>query len=176
MLITASPLHGVYLVDVEPSADERGLFARTFDAQSFGSAGLMTGIAQCSTSYSPTPYTLRGLHFQTGRHAESKLIRCTRGRVFDVAVDVRPESPSYLAWTSTELSADNRRAVFIPAGFAHGVLTLEPDSELLYLIDAPYDSDAATGLRWDDPDIGIAWPGQPTVVSARDAAFPLVRS
>jgi len=172
--IIPTDLEGVHVIEVEPFADERGLFARTFDADVFRAAGLATNILQCSTSYNKTAFTLRGLHYQIGGQEEIKLVRCTRGRVFDVAVDVRPESRSYLRWTSSELSAVNRRSLYIPAGFAHGLLTLEPDSEVLYQIDTAHALSAARGLRWNDPALAIEWPGNPRVLSEWDASLPLV--
>ena len=175
MKFTRTALRDVVVVDLEPATDERGFFARTFSREGFEEQGLDPAVDQTSISFNLRERTLRGLHYQKGSAAESKLVRCTRGRVFDVAVDVRPESATYLGWVGVELSADNRRALFVPRGHAHGFLTLETETELLYQISAPYQPDAAAGLRWDDPAIGIEWPATPLVIAPRDAGYELLR-
>jgi dTDP-4-dehydrorhamnose 3,5-epimerase len=172
---TRTALPDVVVIDVEPANDERGFFARTYSREEFEEQGLDAAVEQTSLSFNLRARTLRGLHYQKGAAAESKLVRCTRGRVFDVAVDIRPDSATYLRWVGVELSADNRRALFVPRGHAHGFLTLTSETELLYQISAPYQPDAAAGLRWDDPAIGIAWPATPLVISQRDAAYELLR-
>lgn len=172
MRIAPTPLAGVHLVEPEPVPDTRGFFARLVCADSFAAHGMVAEFPQCSVSWNRVAATLRGLHWQAAPHAEAKLVRCTRGAVFDVAVDLRPNSPSYRRWVARELSAENRLALYIPAGCAHGFLTLVDDTELFYQISAPHVPDAARGLRWNDPEIGIDWPMKPAVMSERDAALP----
>jgi dTDP-4-dehydrorhamnose 3,5-epimerase len=174
MLFTETALAGVFIVQPELVDDDRGAFARTFDRDEFARHGLEIDVIQCSLSVNHRAGTLRGLHFQSGKAAESKLVRCVSGRIFDVAVDVRSDSSTYLGWVGVELSADNRSSLAIPAGFAHGFLTLENATEVFYQISAPFQPDAARGLRWNDPAIGIVWPTSPSVMSERDAAFPSI--
>jgi len=169
MRLVATPLEGVMLVEQERLGDERGFFARTYDVE------LLAPIAQMSTSFSPRAGTLRGLHLQREPHGETKLVRCTRGAIFDVAVDLRQQSATLHGWFGVELSADNGRALLIGPGFAHGFQTLLDDTEVLYAIDAPYVGAAASGVRWDDPAFGIDWPDPPPggrTMSDRDAAYP----
>ena len=172
MRFLATDLAGVILVEAEPNSDARGGFARLHCPEDFAAAGI--AFAPDQTSLSPTPpvVTLRGLHFQNAPRAETKLVRAVRGRVFDVAVDLRPESPTHRRWTATELSATNLRALFIPEGVAHGFLTLEPDSDVLYQIAPAYTPGHAAGVRWNDPAFAIAWPAAPQLISARDASYP----
>lgn len=165
-------LEGAFLVELEPHLDERGGFARLWDGAFFAERGLEPGLAQVSLSWNPRAGTLRGLHFQLPPHEEAKLVRCVRGAIFDVIVDLRSGSPTYLAWEGFELTAANRRQLYVPKGFAHGFETLEPDSEVLYFISTPYAPAAARGLRWDDPAVGIAWPSPPSVLSERDRNWP----
>jgi len=172
MKLTACPIDGAWLVDVEPVGDERGFFTRTHCVTEFRARGLEAVFRQSSVSFNTHRGTLRGMHFQAAPHAEIKLVRCTAGAVFDVIVDLREDSPGYGGWFGTELSAANRRALYIPVGCAHGFLTLADATELLYMISVDYVPAAACGLRWDDPTVGIAWPFAPTRVSARDAALP----
>jgi dTDP-4-dehydrorhamnose 3,5-epimerase len=150
------------------------MFARTFDAELFAERGLSATLTQASTSFNARAGTLRGLHHQAEPHGECKLVRCTAGAVFDVIVDLRPGSPSHLRWHGVELSSENRRAVYVPRGVAHGFQTLVDGTDLLYLIDVPYVAGAARGVRWDDPAFGIVWPEPPRerVISARDLSFP----
>jgi dTDP-4-dehydrorhamnose 3,5-epimerase len=165
---------GAWVVEVEAAADDRGMFARTFDADVFRARGLSAEMVQCSTSFNRRAATLRGLHYQAAPHAECKLVRCTAGAVYDVIVDLRPDSPSHARWAAVELSSDNRRAVYVPRGVAHGFQTLVDASELLYMIDTPYVAEAARGVRWDDPAFGIEWPdpGGERTLSDRDRGFP----
>jgi dTDP-4-dehydrorhamnose 3,5-epimerase len=165
-------LDGAWLVELEPARDERGFFARIWDGHAFAARGLDPAMAQASLSSNRRAGTLRGLHFQLPPNAETKLVRCIRGAVFDVIVDLRRGSPTYLAWEGFELTAENRRQLYIPQGFAHGFESLVDDSELLYLISTPYAPTAAAGLRWDDPALGIEWPLPPATVSERDRAWP----
>ncbi len=173
MIFTESPLPGAFLVDLELLTDERGFFARSYCADEFAAHGLSTPLRQCSVSYNALKGTLRGLHYQT-EPQEHKLVRCTAGVIFDVIVDIRPHSPHFRQWFGTELSAQNRRAVFIPPGFAHGFVTLSDDAEVYYMISVPYSPQHAQGFRWSDPAFGIQWPVVPRVISARDAAYPLL--
>lgn len=170
MRFAETAIAGAYLVEPEPFADERGLFARTFCADSFAARGLEARLVQASTSFNPTRGTLRGLHYQAAPHGEAKLVRATAGRLFDVAVDLRPESPTYLAHASVELDASHRNAFYIPEGCAHGFLTLTEDCEVLYLVSAAHAPDCARTVRWDDPAFAIDWPAAPTLISPRDAS------
>ena len=166
---------GVLVVESERIEDERGFFARTFSVEEFAERGMDQRVNQCSTSFNARAGTLRGLHYQSAPHAEAKLVRCTRGAIYDVAVDLRSDSPSYLSWFGVELSAENGRALFVPEGCAHGFQTLADASEVLYQISTPYVPDAARGVRWDDPAFGIDWPTVPPegrTMSARDAEYP----
>lgn len=164
---------GVVVVEPEPAVDERGSFFRAYGREEFATHGLDFVPVQVSSSTNKRRGTVRGLHFQAEPHPEAKLVSCTRGSAFDVAVDLREGSPTYGRWTSVELSGATRRAIYIPAGCAHGFQTLEDDTELLYLISEPYDPELQRGIRWDDPDIGVEWP--PTderILSERDASLP----
>jgi dTDP-4-dehydrorhamnose 3,5-epimerase len=166
---------GVVVVEPERNEDERGFFARTFSADEFTAHGLDARVDQCSTSFNPRVGTLRGLHYQTAPHGEAKLVRCTRGSIYDVAVDLRSGSPSHLRWVGLELSAENGRALFVPEGCAHGFQTLVEDTEVLYQISTPYVPAAARGVRWNDPAFGIEWPpppGEGLTMSSRDAQYP----
>jgi dTDP-4-dehydrorhamnose 3,5-epimerase len=167
-------LPGAYVIDLEPIGDERGFFARMLCQEEFGKHGLDMKIVQANVSYSAERGTLRGLHYQIPPHGENKLIRCVRGAVFDVMVDLRPDSPTYLAWEGVELSAQNRRMAYVPEGFAHGFLTLTDDCEVLYPVTAAYAPSAERGLRYDDPSIDIEWPATVRVVSKKDQSWPLL--
>jgi dTDP-4-dehydrorhamnose 3,5-epimerase len=167
-------LHDVFALDAEPFVDERGSFARTFCVDEFVAHGLEPRVAQCSVSVSERRGTLRGLHLQLAPFEETKVVRCTRGAVFDVVVDLRRDSPTLGRWLGLELRAGLPRSVYVPAGLAHGFLVLEDDTEVEYVISAPYAPDHARGLRWDDPAIAIRWPLVPTIVSERDRSFPPV--
>lgn len=172
MIFTETKLAGVFEVDPEPHCDERGLFARTWCQREFRSLELSDKIVQCSTSFSASRGTLRGLHYQKAPFAEAKLVRCTAGAIFDVALDLREESPTFLEWHGTELSARNRRALYIPAGCAHGLLTLEDASEVFYQMSEFYHPESACGVRWNDPAFKIAWPAAVKVISERDRTLP----
>jgi dTDP-4-dehydrorhamnose 3,5-epimerase len=176
MRFVPTAIAGVIRVEAEPHADERGLFARLHCPEEFAAAGVPFAPAQTSVSRNPQAGTLRGLHYQAAPHAETKLVRVTRGRVFDVAVDLRPGSPTHLQWTAAELSAENLAGLFIPEGVAHGFLTLEPDSDVIYQITPAYRPGHEAGVRWDDPAFGIDWPAAPALISPRDAAYPDYRS
>lgn len=172
MIFRDAGLPGAFLVDQERHVDERGWFARTYCADEFERAGLDPAVAQCSVSRNKRALTLRGLHIQLDPHRESKLVRCTSGRIFDVIVDLRPDASTFGHWAGHTIDAAEGRAVYVPRGMAHGFLTLEPDSEVLYQISVPYEPTAVTGVRWDDPDLAIAWPAAPAVISERDATLP----
>jgi dTDP-4-dehydrorhamnose 3,5-epimerase len=149
-------------------SDERGFFARTFCRETLASEGISVEIAQANLSYSRTRHTLRGLHMQRGRSAEVKIVQCLKGALFDVIVDLRPESPTFCRWQGFELSAENGRVLVVPEGFAHGFLSLTEDVQLAYLVSAAYDPEAEIGFRFDDPAFAVAWPAAPAVVSAKD--------
>ena len=174
MIFEPTAIPGCVVVRPERHADARGTFARTWDLDAFAENGLATGIAQCSTSFSMYKGTLRGMHFQAAPHEEAKLVRCTRGAIWDVCLDLRTDSPTYRHWHAEPLSADNGVALYIPEGCAHGHLTLEPDTEVFYMISTPYVAEAGRGVRWDDPAFGIAWPEKPAVINERDATYPRV--
>jgi dTDP-4-dehydrorhamnose 3,5-epimerase len=170
----ATPLAGACVVDLERIEDERGFFARSFCRDEFEAHGFDACVAQCNVSFNRKRGTLRGLHYQAEPYAEAKLVRCTRGAVCDVIVDIRAASPSRLQWYAVELTADNHRALYVPKGFAHGFQTLTDDTELFYQMSEPYHPGSARGLRWDDPLLAVRWPIAAAVVSPRDAAFPLL--
>jgi len=173
MIFTELALSGAFLVESERLEDERGFFARTFCAAEFAARGLRPPIVQCSVSYNRRRGTLRGLHYQASPHEEAKLVRCTHGAVYDVIVDIRPGSATFRQWAGIGLSAENRRALYVPEGFAHGFQTLVDDTELFYQASAAYVPEAARGIRWDDPALAIAWPpAAARVISPRDLALP----
>jgi dTDP-4-dehydrorhamnose 3,5-epimerase len=176
MRFEASPLPGVWVIELDPIRDERGWFARSFDVEEFTARGLEMSVAQCNASYTSRRGTLRGLHYQLAPHGEPKLVRCVHGAAFHVALDLRPESPSYRRWHGVELSAENLRALYLPAGVAHGSQTLVDDCALLYLMGHCHVPAAARGVRWDDPAFAIRWPatadGAPPLLSQRDSSFP----
>ncbi len=174
MIFTPLELAGAFRIDVEAHRDERGLFARTYCEEEFAAHGVDVRFRQCSVSFNARRGTLRGMHFQAEPHAEDKLVRCTAGAVFDVIVDLRPGSSTYRRWCAAELGAADRRALLVPRGCAHGFLTLSDDAEVFYMISTPYAAASSRGFRWDDPAVGIDWPFAPTIVSARDAALPLL--
>jgi len=174
MRFVESVLSGVWLIELDLIGDERGWFARTFDVSEFRAHGLDPAVAQCNASFNARRDTIRGMHYQTEPHAEPKLVRCVRGAVFDVAVDLRPDSPTYCRWYGVELSVDNHRLVYLPRGIAHGFQTLTHDSEVIYQMGHEHVPEAARGVRWDDPVFAIEW--QPSsssgpIISARDRAY-----
>ena len=175
MIFTETPIAGAYLLDPEPKGDDRGFFARAWCEREFGARGLTARFVQCNNSFSRDRGTLRGLHYQADPHGEVKLMRCIRGAVYDAIVDMRPGSPSYLRWFGVELSADNRRALYVPAGCAHGYETLAYGSEVLYPVSAFYVPEAERGVRWDDPMFGVTWPLPPAQLSEKDRRWPDVR-
>jgi dTDP-4-dehydrorhamnose 3,5-epimerase len=173
MLFRPTELEGAYLIDVERHSDERGFLARTFCDQEFADHGLPMRIVQSSTIHSARRDTLRGLHYQEAPHREIKLVRCTRGSIFLVMVDLRPESPTRTGWFSVELTERNERLAYVPEGFAQGYQTLEDDTEVLYHMSHRYVPEAARGVRWDDPTLSIDWPPvEERIISERDRGWP----
>lgn len=172
MQFSRSNIEGVVVIDAEIHLDDRGSFSRIFCAREFAAHRLPTTFVQSSISFNRRQHTLRGMHFQNSSRAEDKLIRCTRGTIYDVVVDLREHSKTRLSWTSVELSAANQRSVFVPKGCAHGFLTLSDDSEVLYNMTEFYDPSAATGIRWNDPAIAISWPATPALIAERDSSYP----
>lgn len=172
MKFTQTALAGVWLVELEPREDERGFFARAFDPAAFSARGLDAALAQLNVSRNARKGTMRGLHWQEAPHEEAKLVRCARGSIHDVAVDVRPGSPTRGRWTSATLDAGSGKALYIPKGFAHGFLTLEDDAEVHYLMTDDYAPSSARGMRWDDPILAGAWPFPPASVAPKDLAWP----
>jgi dTDP-4-dehydrorhamnose 3,5-epimerase len=173
MIFTETELAGAWVVDPERLHDERGFFARTMDSDAFAERGLCADFPQCSISFNERAATLRGMHFQTEPHGEAKLVRCTAGAIYDVIVDLRPGSPTHARWVGVELSADNRRALYVPPGFAHGFQTLVPNAEVYYQISTAYVPSASRGVRWDDPSFGIRWPAADArTISERDRTYP----
>lgn len=175
MKLLPTALPGAHVVELEPLGDERGWFARTFDAAAFAALGLDARVVQCNASFNARAGTLRGMHLQAAPHGEAKLVRCTRGAIYDVIVDLRPESEAYCRWFGIELRAGGTASLFAPAGCAHGFQTLTEDVEVSYQMSHPYVPEAAGGVRWDDPAFAIAWPEPPAggrVISERDAAYP----
>lgn len=172
MRFVATDIPGVMIVEAEPHVDERGSFARLHCPDEFAAAGIAFVPRQTSLSRNPARHTLRGMHFQAPPHAEAKLVRVTRGCIHDVAVDLRPDSPTYRRWVAVVLDGVGMRGLHIPPGCAHGFLTLQPDTDVLYQIDREHVPGAGRGVRWDDPAIAIEWPAKPAVISERDAGWP----
>ena len=174
MLFKETKLKGVFVVEPEMIEDERGFFACSWSPIDFEKHELNPRLRQCNISFNNKRGTVRGMHFQEKPHEEAKLVRCTRGAMYDVAVDLRPGSPSRYRWQAVELTADNHRMLYIPEGLAHGYQTLADDTEIFYQMSESYHPESARGLRWDDPRVGIEWPLPMTVISERDAKFPLL--
>ena len=175
MRLTPTPLDGAFLVELEERSDERGFFARTFDREAFAAAGLEPAVEQCNLSFNHLAGTLRGMHYQVEPAPEAKLVRCTAGSIVDVVVDMREDSPTRLQSFVIELSAANRLALYVPPLFAHGYQTLEDATEVVYQVSCAYTPGTERGLRHDDPALGLHWPLPVTVLSAKDAAWPLLR-
>lgn len=172
MNFVATAVCGAVIVEVQPHLDERGMFARTFCAETFADHGMASAFPQCNISVNSKARTLRGMHYQKAPAAEAKLVRATRGRVFDVAVDLRPGSTTYLRWAAVELRADKHNAFYIPEGCAHGFLTLEDDCEVFYQMSRVFAPSSARSVRWNDPAFGIDWPLEPLIMNERDAGCP----
>lgn len=171
MIFKETKLKGAFVIEPERIEDERGFFARTFCRKEFEAHGLNPHLVQCSVSFNKKKGTLRGMHYQTAPHEEIKLVRCTRGAIYDVILDLRPTSPTFKQWVSVELTGENRRMVYIPECMAHGFQTIEEETEVLYQMSEFYNPDVARGVRWDDPIFAINWPEQVTFMSAKDLAF-----
>ena len=174
MIFHKTKLEGAYLIELTPFRDDRGEFARSFCVEEFDKSGLVSDFVQSNVSTNPTKGTLRGMHFQTGNFAEVKLVRCTRGAIYDVIIDMRPHSPTYRGWVGVELTPESNRMLYIPVDFAHGFQTLTDAVEVTYMVSAPYEKKAACGVRYDDPAFGIEWPEPVSKISDIDAAWPLL--
>lgn len=172
MIVHPTPLSGTYLIDLERRDDDRGFFARLFCERTFADAGLVSRFVQANDSLTAKRGTLRGFHYQLPPAAEVKVVRCVRGALYDVVVDLRPQSPTYLKWFGANLTAENRTMMYVARGCAHAFLTLEDDSEAIYLVSDAYTSHLERGVRFNDPTIAVKWPFAPLEVSAKDAAWP----
>ncbi len=171
MIFTQTKLPGAFLIEAVPVEDERGFFARTWCQQEFQAHGINPRLVQCNISYNTKQGTLRGMHYQVPPFAEAKLVRCTKGSVYDVIVDLRPTSPSFKQWLAVELSADNHRAMYVPEGCAHGFQTLEDDTEVFYQMSEFYAADCGRGVRWNDPAFAIRWPMVVAAISLKDMQY-----
>ena len=174
MKFAPTPIEGAFIVELEPLGDDRGFFARSFCQEDFRRQGIDALVAQCNISFNQHRGTLRGLHYQAKPHEEAKLVRCTQGAIWDVIVDLRENSPTRYRWFAVELTAANRRALYVPRGLAHGFQTLSDNSEVFYQMSEFYHPESARGVRWDDPVIGITWPLDNPVLSPRDKSYPLL--
>jgi dTDP-4-dehydrorhamnose 3,5-epimerase len=172
VIFVPTPLAGAFIVDIERHSDDRGSFARTWCSREFAKMGLDKELAQCNASYNRRRGTLRGMHWQASPHGEVKLVRCTRGAIWDAIIDLRPDSPTYMAHFGVDLTAESGRALYIPEGMAHGFVTLEDDCEVSYQMSQFYEPDAGRGVRWNDPAFGIQWPIADPILHPRDAAYP----
>ena len=171
MLFIETKLDGVYIIELEKIEDDRGFFARTFCQREFEAHGLNPRIAQCSVSFNRRKGTLRGMHYQVAPYEESKLVRCTMGAIYDVAVDLRPESRTFKQWVAVELTGENGRMFYIPQGLAHGFQTLVDNTEVFYQMSEFYHPQCARGVRWDDPAFGMSWPIKEVIISIKDASL-----
>jgi len=176
MIFTETKLKGAFLIDLQKSQDERGFFARTWCHEEFAAHGLNTQLAQCNISFNRKKGTLRGMHYQTAPHAEAKLVRCTRGAIYDVIVDLRPDSPAFKQWFAATLTADNHAMLYVPEGFAHGLQTLADDSEVFYQMSQSYHPECAAGVRWNDTAFAIEWPDDERTLSVKDREYPDFKS
>lgn len=174
MQFTPSRIPGAWVIDIKPIHDQRGFFAMTWVPDEFRKRGIDPTVAQTNLAYNHKRGTLRGMHFQKAPHAQAKIVRATRGALLDVIVDLRADSPTYRQWDAVELTADNRRMLYMPEGIAHGYLTLTDDVEAYYHASAPWAPQAESGVRWNDPAFAIQWPFEPIVISEKDAMWPLV--
>ena len=171
MIFTETKLAGSFLVELEQIEDERGFFARSWCAEEFKKRGLNPNLVQCNISHNKLAGTFRGMHYQAEPHPEAKLVRCTRGKIFDVIVDIRPSSTTFKQWVGVELSAENRRALYIPEGMAHGFLTLIENTEVMYQMSEYYHPECSRGIRWNDPAFEIRWPEDIKIISDRDKRY-----
>jgi dTDP-4-dehydrorhamnose 3,5-epimerase len=171
MIFQETKLKGTFEIQIEPKADERGFFARSWCQHEFEAHKLNPRLVQCNISFNVRKGTLRGMHYQVPPYAEAKVVRCTRGSVYDALIDLRPESPTFKQWVAVVLTAEKRNMVYVPEGFAHGFLTLEDNTEVFYQMSEFYNAESARGLRWDDPAFQISWPGKVEVISERDRGY-----
>jgi dTDP-4-dehydrorhamnose 3,5-epimerase len=172
MTFHETKLPGVFEIRIDRHSDERGFFARTWCQKEFEARGLNPRLVQCNVSSNPRKGTLRGMHYQAPPHAETKLVRCTKGAIYDVVLDLRVKSGTFKNWIAVVLTAENRNMMYVPEGCAHGLLTLENESEVFYQMSAFYDAESSRGVRWDDPAFQIAWPEKVAVISERDRTYP----
>ena len=172
MIFTKLALDGAYLIELKKIEDHRGFFARAFCQREFEERGLNPRLVQCNISFNPARGTLRGMHYQRVPFAETKLVRCTRGAIYDVIIDLRSDSHTYRLWQGVELTAGNRRMIYVPDGFAHGYLSLTDEAEVFYQVSEFYTPGSEAGIRWDDPVFAIKWPIEPKVISDKDRAHP----
>jgi dTDP-4-dehydrorhamnose 3,5-epimerase len=172
MIFKETKLKGAYIIEIEPVEDERGFFARSFCAEEFEKHGLDRYIAQCNISYNGKKGTLRGMHYQVAPHEEVKLVRCTMGAIYDVIIDLRPDSSTFKQWMGVELTRENHQMLYVPEGFAHGFQTLEDRTEVLYQISEFHHPEWARGVRWNDPMFGIFWPVNVEIISVGDQQYP----
>lgn len=172
MIFRETELEGVYIIEPEKKYDERGFFARAWCAEEFEAKGLVSRFVQCNISYNKVKGTVRGMHYQCKPYEETKLVRCTRGVIFDVVIDLRPESPTYCKWLALQLSGRNYKMLYIPGGFAHGFQTLEDDTEVFYQMSEFYHPECSRGIRWNDPFFKIVWPEEIKLISEKDSSYP----
>jgi dTDP-4-dehydrorhamnose 3,5-epimerase len=173
MIFNKTELEDAYIIELQEFNDERGFFARAFCEKEFKDHGIDFRVVQANTSYSSKKHTLRGMHYQEKPHQEAKLIKCTKGAIYDVIIDMRPDSPTFKKWAGVELTEQNRKMIYVPEGFAHGFLTLEDDTEVYYPVTESYTPGAEKGIRWDDPAFNIDWPAKAAIISAKDKSWPL---
>jgi dTDP-4-dehydrorhamnose 3,5-epimerase len=172
MIFVETKLAGACLVKLEPHEDERGFFALSWSENEFGARGLESGVVECNVSFNRKKGTLRGMHYQATPYGQVKLVRCTRGAIFDVIVDLRPSSPTFKQWVGAELSAENHDALYVPRDFAHGFQTLTDNAEVFYQMSDPFVPGSGRGVRWNDPAFGIDWPDDARIINQRDAGYP----
>ena len=173
MIFKETKLSGAYIISIEKREDHRGYFARAWCQKEFEAHSLTTRLVQCNLSFNPKKNTLRGMHYQVAPYEETKLLRCTKGAIFDVIIDLRPESPTFKSWVGVELTEENRDMLFVPEGFAHGYQTLVDNSEVFYQVSEFYQPGSESGLRWNDPSINIQWPMPgPMTISSKDQSWP----
>lgn len=172
MIFNETELNDAYVIDLNKFEDERGFFARAFCVNEFEEVGIDFPVVQANVSYNRYKHTLRGMHYQQQPYGEAKLIRCTRGAIFDAIIDVRPDSSTYMGWTGVELTGDNYRMLYVPEGFAHGFMTLADDTEVTYQVSEFYTPSAEKGIRWNDSTFDIDWPAEPEIISEKDKSWP----
>jgi len=172
MIFRETRLSGAFIIELEKFEDDRGFFARTWSEREFEARGLDPCIDECNVSFNKEKGTLRGMHYQASPHAQTKIVRCTMGSMYDVIIDLKQESPTFKQWIAVELTAENRLALYVPRGFAHGFQTLEDNTEVFYQMSGVFVPESGRGVRWDDPAFGISWPGTERIMAARDREYP----